>query len=87
MSPAPQRQEVTCMKRIHTALLAMLLGSALLAGCERPSMESSQIGNRGLAMGQGFSLSIEGEQGHGRIDTRIQIVRRNLQSRLVITVK
>jgi photosynthetic reaction center cytochrome c subunit len=40
------------MKRIHTALLATVLGTALLAGCERPSMESNQTGYRGLAMGQ-----------------------------------
>ena len=60
MSPAPQDHKVTRMKRIHTALLAMLLGSALLAGCERPSMESSQIGNRGLAMGQVVNPRIAG---------------------------
>jgi photosynthetic reaction center cytochrome c subunit len=39
------------MKRIHTALLAAMLGSFLLAGCERPPMESTQTGYRGTAMG------------------------------------
>lgn len=40
------------MKRIHTALLAMLLGSALLSGCERPKDHvSTQNGFRGTAMG------------------------------------
>jgi photosynthetic reaction center cytochrome c subunit len=39
------------MKRIHTALLAALLGPLLLAGCERPSMETTQTGFRGTAMG------------------------------------
>ena len=39
------------MKRIHTTLLAALLGSVLLAGCEKPPMESTQIGYRGTAMG------------------------------------
>ena len=39
------------MKRIHTTLLAAVLGSALLAGCERPPMESTQTGYRGTAMG------------------------------------
>jgi photosynthetic reaction center cytochrome c subunit len=40
------------MKRIHTALLAMLLGTALLSGCEKPiGQVSTQNGYRGTAMG------------------------------------
>jgi len=49
--PHTQRQEVIRMTRIHTLLPALLLGTALLAGCERPSMETTQTGYRGLAMG------------------------------------
>lgn len=48
------------MKRIHTALLCALLGSLLLAGCERPPMESTQIGYRGTAMGQVSNPRIAG---------------------------
>lgn len=40
------------MKRIHTALLAATLGTALLSGCELPNQESTQTAYRGLAMGQ-----------------------------------
>jgi photosynthetic reaction center cytochrome c subunit len=39
------------MKRIHIALLTALLGPLLLAGCERPPMETTQTGYRGTAMG------------------------------------
>jgi photosynthetic reaction center cytochrome c subunit len=40
------------MTRIHTLLLpALLAGAALLAGCEKPPMETTQTGYRGLAMG------------------------------------
>ena len=40
------------MKRIHTALLSLLLGTALLSGCERPKdLVSTQTGYRGTAMG------------------------------------
>ncbi|MDO9285239.1 MAG: photosynthetic reaction center cytochrome PufC [Aquabacterium sp.] len=39
------------MKRFHTALLATLLAPLLLAGCERPPMDSTQTGFRGTAMG------------------------------------
>ena len=48
------------MKRIHKALLTTLLGSALLAGCERPSMETRQIGVRGLGMEQVINPRIAG---------------------------
>lgn len=40
------------MTRIHTLLLpALLAGAALLAGCEKPPMDTTQTGYRGLAMG------------------------------------
>ncbi len=48
------------MTRFHTTLLAVLLGPLLLAGCERPSMETSQTGYRGLAMGQVINPRIAG---------------------------
>ena len=48
------------MKRIHTALLAALLGPLLLAGCERPPMESTQTGYRGTAMGAVVNPRIAG---------------------------
>jgi photosynthetic reaction center cytochrome c subunit len=41
------------MNRISKRLLAALLGTVvLLAGCERPAMDSTQTGYRGVAMGQ-----------------------------------
>ena len=41
------------MNARHAGLVAIFLGaSALLAGCERPPMQSTQSGYRGLAMGQ-----------------------------------
>ena len=41
------------MNRASAGLLATLLGAAaLLAGCERPPMDSTQTGYRGTAMGQ-----------------------------------
>jgi len=48
------------MKRIHTALLTTLLGTLLLAGCERPPMESTQTGYRGTAMGAVVNPRIAG---------------------------
>ncbi len=48
------------MKRIHIALLAAILGSALLSGCERPPMESTQTGYRGTAMGAVVNPRIAG---------------------------
>jgi photosynthetic reaction center cytochrome c subunit len=40
------------MTRIQSLLLpALLAGAALLAGCEKPPMETTQTGYRGLAMG------------------------------------
>ena len=48
------------MKRTPTMLLAALLGMALLAGCERPPMESTQTGYRGTAMGAVINPRIAG---------------------------
>ena len=48
------------MTRIHTMLPALLLGAALLAGCERPSMETTQTGYRGTAMGAVINPRIVG---------------------------
>lgn len=49
------------MSRIHTLLLpALLAGAALLAGCEKPPMETTQTGYRGLAMGQVVNPRIVG---------------------------
>ena len=48
------------MTRIPTLLPALLLGAALLAGCERPPMESTQTGYRGTAMGAVVNPRIAG---------------------------
>ncbi len=48
------------MKRIHNAVLAAVLGSQLLAGCERPPMETTQTGYRGTAMGAVVNPRIAG---------------------------
>ncbi|MES2715686.1 MAG: photosynthetic reaction center cytochrome PufC [Pseudomonadota bacterium] len=48
------------MTRIHTMLPALLLGAALLAGCERPPMETTQTGYRGTAMGAVVNPRIAG---------------------------
>jgi photosynthetic reaction center cytochrome c subunit len=48
------------MKRIHTALLAALMGTLLLGGCERPSQQTTQTGFRGVAMGQVINPRIAG---------------------------
>lgn len=48
------------MKRIHTALLSIVLGPLLLAGCERPPMDTTQTGYRGTAMGAVVNPRIAG---------------------------
>ena len=49
------------MNRLHNGLLATLLAAtALLAGCERPSMDNTQLGYRGVGMVQTSNPRIVG---------------------------